>query len=406
MTKDFLERFGKHIAELRSKHHLTLDSFMQKLREESGFSDEDCHYPRTRQLLNDIEAGARQTVQSDFIRDVAKVFNQNEHWLMCLAGKPPSQVLEKLVAQPEKYLYPLLDDPIRIGIPKILQAAHVVSATQQKGFVDFDVTLYDRGRDALGALIKDDVKFCVTTTSARQFLLDNKANQGQKIIELVELKAPHQAGIYYLYATDVQESPRRLAYLGYSIGKDLADGYPKAMKEKVKFVQADALTDVVEMIYRREISGFIGWPPQDIEVMYHLAMKSGVAFIPQEFRLQSQNLDQVMRHKNLKRNLVLMTTDKVIDQRPTLLVELIDNLIKAAAVWIEKNKPPETIKAILCTVPELSYLSGKWWKPERHSREEQHKQNCFDELNVHLTRLTFNITIREEAFPYLTGRQK
>lgn len=403
MTMDFHVAFGKHIQSLRDKS--TLDEFIDELRKVRGVSDKDCGYKRNRQFLNHIEAGERQTIPTEFILDVAKAFQQDANWLMCLAGQPPAQVIEKLVRQPEKYLHPLLAEKVSIGVPKILQAAHIISAVRQQGTIDFGVTLYDKGRDALTDLVNDKIKYCVTTTSARQFLMETQPPQGQKIIELVELKAPQQTGIYYRYATDVQESSRRLAYLDYSIGTDLAKGYQKHMKEPATFVQANSLTDVVEKIYHKEISGFIGWPPQDLEVMHLLTRRLKVSSVPQEFRLKSQDLDEVMKQENLERNLVLMTTDRIVNQRPAVLVELISILIEAAAEWVKNDRRPEVIKDTLCSVTQLHYLSGSWWRPERDSREELYKQNCFNELKAHLARLTFNITIREEAFPYLTDRQ-
>lgn len=407
MKENFARLFGEHLRRLRQQHRLSFRGLALLLKEEAD-------YVTNHQTLYRLEQ-ASAPIDSDFIKALAVVFkDQDAIWLACLAGQPPDEVIEKLVNYPELYLAPMLAPDMPIAVPEVLQVAHVFSieAVQKTARLrhHFNVRFYEKGREALAALGADAL-FAVTTTVARKHAESDSVNRKTRYVELIELMAPTQQGLYNLYQVD-SETPH-YAYLKDSISETLASGYSESQEKSARHSPVlrgmQNLDQIAEALFCHEITGWFGWPPQDLKVLQLIAARQKTpGSIPREFRVRQQELDHVMKEKNLERNLVLLTTESVLERiHPSVITNLTDYLIRSGQQMLaQKNKKEraEAVKQALCHVPEMRYLSCDWWK-SRNAEEKKYRAERIQRLDEHLSELTFHITIREAAFPYLTSRR-
>ena len=277
----------------------------------------------------------------------------------------------------------------------------------------FRVRFHEKGREALQSL-KTGAIFAITTTSARIHAQATVLDPNDEYVELIELMAPRREGLYYLYRTDA--GTHQYAYLKDSIGENLAAAYEAYQQERqeafnMTAIPVQSLEQVADKLIRKQISGWFGWPAQDLKVLKLITekLKTGGS-VPPEFHLShAEDIYKVMReNEHLERNLVIMTTKSALAKiDASVITDLTDYLIQASKRMLLENRNEkeraEVVLQALCQVKEMSYLACDWWKP-RGREEKKYHAGRLKVLEDHLSQLTFHITIREAAFPYLTGR--
>ncbi|MBL8186812.1 MAG: hypothetical protein JNK38_02325 [Acidobacteria bacterium] len=355
----FAVRFSDMLRKLKKRENVDDRDLFEKLK---GYINDKGKKGITRGAISQIASGKARP-SSGLVKELARILNEPEEKLLCVAGYPPSTVRDLLSENPELYYVLIGKDSniIRIGVAEILWAAPIFAVPHlnydEKVNTQFECKLYETGQEAIKALLDGQVQFATVTRAAIEKLKGHKGTA--EIYYVLDFFTSRSGSLYSLYKLRNAKQHKAFAYISGSVMEDVAKEYMKK-NDQISVIGASGVTEISERIIRNEIQGFFGWPPLDDKVTREIKARLEIdGTTPGQIaKASSFAQEDIPMLSDLIPSLYLVSTNNVIsDIGAAKLTDLVSRILDAREQLNGAPNRRDFIASILSNY--MDYLSDK-----------------------------------------------